>query len=1042
MRKLTSFFAIAFVACGLAHAATDAPEFDAARAGVRGAPVVQPAGSATPQRGAPAATPAPAQATATGRGTGPGQPAPAATTGGRSATVQPRGVAQRQPAAEAGRSAAAPAAARTAVPQSQSVSRAATQIPTAGAVRAAPTSARSASASRAAVPGAATGGAARTARSAAPARSAQSRSATVQQTPASIAEMGAGYRACRETYFDCMDELCANKDSQLRRCACSSRVREFDAQRRDLDNFSEKVQDFNANLLTVAMDKEDAEAIRQATEGEDAYHGTKDRSDAQKILDEIMGKLRGTNESESISRSLSAINLSMDYSDPFDSVDMTLGANMTAKEGDALYQAARPVCREMAAEVCAPADINTVTSAYQMAIEQDCNAVQKAYAGLADRARETVFEAGALLDIARLQNFQGRNADDILTCRRKMMEMLSDPAVCGTNLEKCLDWSGRYVDPLTGAPILSADLYRLGETITRPAGDQMWAKVPGNERFVAFLNSKKKFIEPAMKQCEKIADQAWGVFIEDALAQIRIQQGRKLEEMRQACTGVTTQCLTDATKSFQDFDARAISIFGIHTDKAAKAICEEVMGACTALMAAPPMDTELDGEGIWADGMTMIALQKTYEQIMQTCTQVGQNCIVQNCTNLAGKFGLCGFDPAHPQLNRPRLNIIGRKLCWPEVLKCVNDAGGPTLERIINANLVANLPEDTQGGYRIFRLCSSDDNACSIAERIWGNCTENHMTGSLNDSDPPIWDGARIRDDVPVGRQSLLAWFAKNTGGTDSAGTGVMAGIMGGNGGICFGNECPPGTTTVAIAHTPTWATGASCPSNSDITSDNTYCPSNEGIGAGWPGNQPIFQVTSEWTNCCETGQADSFGNCCAENNKAYCVSVDVTNSTATMETNKWYNNPVPDNTNCASKICLPENQSAQLLASYNRIKDINTDYVVYLFCVGEMENATPSDLLNNGIQSKCDGHLMEVNPLNGMYSAPGASYTVKESNDLIKIASYYYATNRKVCLLKFNPADNNSWSQTKGCDKVPNPPTKTTSTKLFMGIGPISADD
>ena len=194
----------------------------------------------------------------------------------------------------------------------------------------------------------------------------------------------------------------------------------------------------------------------------------------------------------------------------------------------------------MAAEVCTPDDLKIAESGYQMLIEQDCNTVRKSYQSQIDQARTQVFESSALLDISRLNTHQERNSDDILTCRRKMLEMLSDSTVCGENMGKCLDISGRYIDPTTGEAFLTNDLSNLASLLTRPTDNQTWTSVPGNERFVIFLNSKKKFLEPAMENCQNISDYVWDEFLDDALAQIKLAQDAKLEEVRLSCTTLTT----------------------------------------------------------------------------------------------------------------------------------------------------------------------------------------------------------------------------------------------------------------------------------------------------------------------------------------------------------------------------------------------------------------------------------------------------------------------------------------------------------------------
>ena len=74
--------------------------------------------------------------------------------------------------------------------------------------------------------------------------------------------------------------------------------------------------------------------------------------------------------------------------------------------------------------------------------------------------------------------------------------------------------------------------------------------------------------------CRDIADQVWGYFIEDALGQIKLAQGRKIEEMRQSCTRLTTECLSNAFDSLTQFDARSLSIFGVDADRTINAMCK------------------------------------------------------------------------------------------------------------------------------------------------------------------------------------------------------------------------------------------------------------------------------------------------------------------------------------------------------------------------------------------------------------------------------------------------------------------------------------
>lgn len=706
---------------------------------------------------------------------------------------------------------------------------------------------------------------------------------TAASTPTAADVMNKDYKKCRQVYYDCMDEFCANKDSQLKRCACSTRVNEFDGTKKQLATVEDKLLDFNQRLLTVNMDKEDAQALFTATEGELAFNQA-DKSQSKKMLDEIAKKLNTTFDDSGFDQNLNAISLSLNVDAAFDTVDSLQGASTTTKTGVALYNAALPVCREMAAEVCTDDELAIAESGYQMTIEQDCNTVAKSYATQNDQAREKIREGSALLDMSRLDIYQKRNSDDILTCKKKMLDMLSDSTVCGENLGKCLDTSGRYIDPSTGEAFLTVDLANLGNLITRPDENQTWTNAPGNEVFVSYLNSKKKFLAPAMENCQDIADYVWDEFIEDALAQIKLAQESKLEDMRQSCTTLTTQCLSKTADSLEDFDARALSIFGVAADKTVNAMCAEVQTACTALLESTGGDQD------WVGGMTEIATDKTYDTIMQTCREVGRACIIQACKSISGNFGLC----ENIQTSVNRKSIINRTACWDEVKDCVRTASENSINNIfvqlatdgiLNAenqtfyetlygtnpkitnwekfanddasksefcslkpgsqsdlNCILDICEE-ECGYKAEngtgsyeKTNSYECKVCRLAEKIWGNC-ETIPSQPLTKAE----SHNRIRIPRDSKTETLLSWFAKNTG-TDNVADS------------CRDTSCGPG-------YVPYWDTALQtsvCIPKEDLSDDGVVCPSTT-----------YWQVNiNNHTNCCKAGDdsagtMDAFGNCC-----------------------------------------------------------------------------------------------------------------------------------------------------------------------------------
>ena len=112
-------------------------------------------------------------------------------------------------------------------------------------------------------------------------------------------------------------------------------------------------------------------------------------------------------------------------------------------------------------------------------------------------------------------------------------------------------------------------------------------------------------------------------------------------------------------------------------------MCASVQNACTALLKT----TQGEGQDEdWVGGMSEIATSKTYETILQTCREVGRACIIQACKSISGNFAMC--ENIQNSINRK--SIINRTSCWPEVLKCVNEAGEDAINNIFSLVKPAN----------------------------------------------------------------------------------------------------------------------------------------------------------------------------------------------------------------------------------------------------------------------------------------------------------------------------------------------------------------
>lgn len=805
------------------------------------------------------------------------------------------------------------------------------------------------------------------------------------------------FSACRDIFFECMDEFCANKDSTLKRCACSSRIHDFDKTKEQLSQVEDKLLEFSQRLLTVSMDKEDAMALNTATEGEIAY-ATDDTSKSKKMLDEIAKKLNASFNNSNFDQGLNAISLSLNADAAFDSVDSMMGASTTTKSGTELYNAALPICREMAMEVCSQSDLEIAESGYQMSIAQDCNTVEKSYQTQNDQARAKIKESSALLDMSRLNIHQERNSDDILTCKTKMLEMLTDTTVCGTDMSKCLDISGKYIDPTTGQAFLTESLAELQNLITRPAPDQTWTGTQANREFVLFLESKKIYLEPAMENCQDISTYVWDAFIEDALAQIKLAQEAKLQEVSQSCTTLTTQCLDDANKTITDFDARALSIFGVKADVTINEMCSDIKNMCTGLMAAISTENKPAGEKTdWTSGMDAIATEKSYATILSTCREVGKNCIIQACTAISGNFGLC--ENIDTSINRK--SIVSRRACWNEVEQCIRDAGSDTIHAIMaqekrksdasggdiyqelygfsrgNNNcetmygdICINFDTDITIGYAedgklllptdkkstgykynhyLYDWCQMDATTtwtdldweiCRLTEQIWGNCE----TRPGNEFTPR--NKIIINNEINPDNETLLSWFARNTNTEEEIDS-------------CRDTTCGYGFENSGDGE---------CIPVGSKSDDGRYCPSNEGYDR--------IVTTDGQTNCCSSTYYDQ------EQNRTTKITNTINNKTkemcciygaATVETTKNANY-ASDGTSgtTVGQICNPTSSTLNSSAKTELVFTAgNTDY----YCVGG--TVTPDTTSGTTTLECAGGKWVAINKNDNTYSLPTKSTAV-----------------------------------------------------------------
>jgi hypothetical protein len=456
-----------------------------------------------------------------------------------------------------------------------------------------------------------------------------------------------------------------------------------------------------------------------------------------------------------------------------------------------------------------------------------------------------------------------------------------------------------------------------------------------------------------MESCQDISASVWNAFVEDALAQIKLAQERKMEDMRQSCTSLTTKCLASSAKSISDFDARALSVFGVSADLTVNAMCAGVKDACNALL-----DGDVNG---WDKGMTDIATDKTYATIMQTCTEVGKNCIIQNCKSISGNFGLC--ENIDRSVNRHE--ILNQQACWDEVMACVASAGNNSINEIFaKANWRTDQSADYGRKYlyspfygpdsnhpyhvtqksllcpspfeydpnctRVFDVCykycedgtinDGECRNCRLTEKIWGNCeydSNQALDGICNPSDPGKPECKSFQTNKILqpkdGSETLLWWFAKSTNTSSSVRS--------------CSNTCPSG-------YKKAFNIGAQisiCAKEQNVYDDLVNCEGGAGV-----------KIAQDFKNCCSTNSTDAFGNCCM-------------NYKVTSDPETYYSDADPafnfSNGVCTDSASVNSN-NISFAVGY---ADSGKDYI--LLCMGGMESRNVLDEISENISDYCDDH-------------------------------------------------------------------------------------
>lgn len=429
-----------------------------------------------------------------------------------------------------------------------------------------------------------------------------------------VSAIGSGYAKCREAYATCMDQFCANANDTYRRCVCSAKYDEFRNTESAIDEALTLLAQFeDNNLAAVELSAEEVNAMYSATEGEMAIKS--DTSAAASMLAEINDLLAGRKSVETTDLSSSSLGLlNIDFTSDLDDIwggtgtsifDTSTGVDLSSLTGEDLYTQASKQCLEIVADSCENDAVLTMArSAYGIMVTQDCNLYEKNINAQKESLEQTVRTAEKYLREARLAEYQSHNSADVNECIANVRSAILSDAACGPNYERCLDYTGAYINQSTGEPRFSPRLFQLADLITLPGVTSSGASddvLGANAAFNTFLDSRRMFAESALDSCRDMADIVWEEFKRQALIEIAQAQDEKIEEVKMSCVSTMAECYDTQTGALQDFDTTTAQYTGALSATAARAMCRDQVIACASLYGNTE-NCEFDGNGRLVSG--------------------------------------------------------------------------------------------------------------------------------------------------------------------------------------------------------------------------------------------------------------------------------------------------------------------------------------------------------------------------------------------------------------------------------------------------------
>ena len=422
---------------------------------------------------------------------------------------------------------------------------------------------------------------------------------------------GTNYNSCRDAYFTCMDQFCATQNETYRRCVCSSRLQEIKNKESKISQTGNSLKDFqDLNIAVINKTAGEVKAMVSASAGESAIK--KDKSASASTLNNISDVLNNTKKQALSTQG--KLDIAGDIKAIWSTTDLIGGTNIANLTGESLYNAVHTQCAELVANSCEKSDLNMVSSAYGMYIENDCATLANNLDNKKTEANTAIRATRHQMQDARLENYDAHNSLSINDCVAAVRKDITAPTACDTDYIKCLDLTGKFINTTTGKPIYSPEFYQLENQISL-SGDVLTNNE--NTNFITELNRKRAFADKSLDLCRDNADEVWDEYLRQAIVEIYQNQQERVRSVKSECMRVVNECYINKSNQLKSFSNNAKEISLGQTLETAEDMCADKLNTCSNLYGGGP-------EGL--------------QELLNTMSSITDVAIAQTCPDILNKY--------------------------------------------------------------------------------------------------------------------------------------------------------------------------------------------------------------------------------------------------------------------------------------------------------------------------------------------------------------------------------------------------------------------